>query len=209
MKRLATYVQSTRIGNLMSAFADAFRTLERSFGSLLDLAVRLWLAEAFFVSGLLKITNWETALFLSANEYPVSWLDPTTAAVLGVVVELAGSVLLAAGFATRLAAASMLALALVIQFNYRALDTQLLWAALLGWIMLRGAGPLSLDHLFKRGTGDTAIPLAARIARAFDWITQHVFPVFQLILRAWLAAALIVASQLSPGATIEIGRAHV
>ena len=204
MKRLATYAQSTRIGNLMSAFADAFRTLERSFGSLLDLAVRLWLAEAFFVSGLLKITNWETALYLSANEYPVSWLDPASAAVLGVVVELGASTLLAAGFATRLAAASMLALALVIQFNYRALDTQLLWVALLGWIMLRGAGPLSLDHLFKRGTGDTAIPLAARIVRVFDWITRRIHPVFQLTLRAWLAAALMIASGMSLTATAGI-----
>ena len=198
MKRAASFLRSTQLGDLMSAFADTFRALERPFGSLLDLAIRLWLAQAFFVSGLLKITSWETALYLSANEYPVAWLDPAAAATLGVAIELAGSVLLAIGLATRMAAAPMLALSLVIQFSYRALDTHILWAALLGWVMLRGAGPLSLDHLLRRGTGDTAIPLAARLVRMFDWVTRCIFPVYQLVLRAWLAIALGVAAHAPP-----------
>lgn len=194
MNRATPLSQSTIPGDVMAALADAFRLLERSFGPLLDLGVRLWVAQAFFVSGVLKISNWQTALYLSANEYPVSWLDPVNAAVIGVTIELAGPVLLATGLATRLAALPMLALALVIQFSYRALDTQLIWVALLAWIMLRGAGPFSLDHLLKRGAGDTAIPLAASLVRAWDWITRRVFPVYQLALRVWLAATLVVAS---------------
>ena len=194
MNRATPLSQSTRIGDIMSAFADAFRLLERSFGPLLDLGVRLWVAQAFFVSGVLKVSNWQTALYLSANEYPVSWLDPVSAAVIGVTIELVGPVLLAAGLATRLAALPMLALALVIQFSYRALDTQLLWVALLAWIMLRGPGPLSLDHLLKRGAGDTAIPLAAGLVSAWEWVTRRVFPVYQLALRFWLALALLVAT---------------
>jgi putative oxidoreductase len=184
---------SNWVANLMAACADAFRVLERRFGPLLDLAIRLWLAQSFFVSGVLKVANWDTALYLSANEYPVTWLDPAIAAVLGVSVELAGSVLLAAGLATRLAAVPMLALTLIIQINYRALDTHLIWAALFAWFTLRGAGPLSLDHLLARGLGDTAVPLAARAARMFTWITHNVFPGYQLLLRLWLAMALLVA----------------
>jgi hypothetical protein len=42
----------------------------------LDLVIRLWLAQVFFVSGLLKAADWDNALYLAANEYPVSWLDP-------------------------------------------------------------------------------------------------------------------------------------
>ena len=204
LKLFAGIGKSVLIGNLMAGVSDAFRVLERAFGTLLDLAIRLWLAQAFFVSGVLKIANWDTALYLSVNEYPVSWLDPVSAAYLGATVELAGSVLLAAGLATRVAAVPMLVLALVIQFNYRALDTHLLWAALFAWIMLRGAGRLSFDHLLKRGTGDTAIPLAAGIVRIFDWITRRIFPVYQLVLRAWMAMALVVAVHASPAAAIAV-----
>ena len=195
MKLLARFDAPTQVANLMTACADGFRVLERGLAPLLDLAIRLWLAQAFLVSGVLKIANWETALYLSANEYPVTWLDPAAAALLGVAVELAGSVLLAAGLATRLAAVSMLVLTLVIQINYRALDTHLLWAALFAWFALRGAGPLSLDHVLGRGLGDTAIPLAARTARVFGWVTLKILPGYQLLLRIWLAAALLVAAQ--------------
>ena len=194
MKSPARFDTSTHLGNLMAACADGFRVLECGLGPLLDLAIRLWLAQAFLVSGILKLANWDTALYLSANEYPVTWLDPAAAALLGVTVELAGSVLLAAGLATRLAAVPMLVLTLVIQINYRALDTHLLWAALFAWFALRGAGPLSLDHVLGRGLGDTAIPLAARTARLFGWITRKNLPGYQLLLRISMAGALLVAA---------------
>ena len=39
----------------------------------IDLLIRLALAEIFFVLGVLKLTNWNTALYLAAYEYPVSF----------------------------------------------------------------------------------------------------------------------------------------
>ena len=78
--------------------AAAIRGAERGAWPVLDLVVRLWLAQVFFVSGVLKAANWENALNLAANEYPVSWLDPVTAAWLGVTIEIGGAVLLAHGF---------------------------------------------------------------------------------------------------------------
>ena len=89
-----------------------------------------------FVSGVLKFADWDKALYLAANEYPVTWIDPVTAAVLGLAIELIAPVLLALGLATRFAAAAMLVLALVIQFNYVAFDTHLFWAVLADWFVV-------------------------------------------------------------------------
>ena len=69
-----------------------------------DLFVRLSLAGAFFTSGMLKLGNWPLALTLAQQEYPVSWLDPHIAAVLGAGIEVGGSILLAAGLFVRPAA---------------------------------------------------------------------------------------------------------
>lgn len=97
--------------------ASAIRVGERGIWPVLNVVIRLWLAQTFFVSGVLKAADWSNALNLAANEYPVSWLDPVAAAWIGVIIEIGGAVLLAAGLATRMAAVAMLALALVIQFD--------------------------------------------------------------------------------------------
>jgi uncharacterized membrane protein YphA (DoxX/SURF4 family) len=131
----------------MGWVAAIIKFAERTLGPIADLGIRLWLAQIFFVSGLIKLSNWANALLLAESEYPVSWLSPSTAAYLGVSVELIGAVLLAIGLATRFAACALLIFALVIQFNYVALDQHLFWAALFGWFVVRGAGSLSVDRM--------------------------------------------------------------
>jgi NADH dehydrogenase/putative oxidoreductase len=158
----------------------------------LDLLVRLAIAQGFFVSGVLKVTNWEAALYLASHEYPVSWMDPVLAAWLGAAIELVGPVLLAFGLLTRYAALPMLALTLVEQFSYNALDSQLFTAALLGWYVVHGAAGLSLDALLRRGLADSALPLAPRIVRASAWIRARVSPYFLAALRVWLGLALLL-----------------
>ena len=146
---MQTHAIPARLARWLRSLGWTVRLAERTAGPTLDLVIRLWIAQAFFVSGVLKAANWDNALLLAANEYPVNWLDPVAAAWLGAGIELIGSVLLAAGLATRAAAFSMLVLALVIQFEYLPLDTHLFWAALLGWYVIQGAGSLSLDALQK------------------------------------------------------------
>jgi len=101
----------------------------------------------FWTSGLVKLQNWTISLYLSAHEYPVSWLDPVTAAWLGEAIELVCPPLLVVGLATRFAALPMLILSLVIQFSFQALDQHLFWAVLFTWFVVKGAGPISLDAL--------------------------------------------------------------
>lgn len=190
----------TRPLQLYRAAAEfSFRVLRGVVWPKVDLGIRLWLAKIFVVSGFLKITSWQTALDLASHEYPVSWLNPTTAAYLGVSIELFGGVLLAIGFMTRYAAVPMLILSLVIQFAYLPFDSQLFWAALFGWYAVCGAGPLSIDHLLRRGLGDSALPLVPRIVRASEWVRSRLGPIYLSILRCYFAASLLIRGLGSPG----------
>lgn len=182
------------LARVLSVWSDVFRIAGGPAAAILDLVIRLWLAEIFFVSGVLKIANWQTALYLAANEYPVSWMDPVTAAYLGVSIELLGSVLLALGLATRFAALPMLVLSLVIQFNYVAVDQQLFWALLLGWSVVNGAGALSMDRMLARGLEQTAIPFVTSWIRFAALLNRAGIPVFLLAVRVWLALALFAAA---------------
>jgi NADH dehydrogenase/putative oxidoreductase len=157
-----------------------------------DLLVRLAIAQGFFVSGVLKVTNWDAALYLAAYEYPVSWMDPVLAAWLGAAIELVCPVLLAAGLLTRYAALPLLVLTLVEQFSYNALDAQLFTAALLGWYVVQGAGGISLDGLLRRGLADSALPLAPRLVRASGWVRRQLTPYYLALLRAWFGIALLL-----------------
>ncbi len=178
----------------IASFAVAMRLAQRAVWPALDLVVRLWLAQVFFVSGVLKAADWNNALYLAANEYPVSWLDPVLAAWIGVAIELGGAIMLAAGLGTRLAAAAMLILSLVIQFNYLAFDTQLFWAALFGFYVVHGAGPISLDSSLARGLADSALPFGAALLRAARRTYALLSSPFMLALRIWLAVAMLAAA---------------
>jgi NADH dehydrogenase/putative oxidoreductase len=181
------------VASVVAFTAATFRLLEGYAGPLVDLAIRVWLAQAFFVSAVVKLADWNKALYLSANEYPVTWLNPVTAAYVGVSIEFLGALLLAFGVATRLAAVAMLALVVVIQLNYLPLDFNLLQAALLAWFVVHGAGALSLDRMLSRGLAESALPLAAPVLSSLAQFTRVVAPIYELLIRAWTAAAIILA----------------
>ncbi len=183
-----------RIGHAAALIHRLTLAAERLAGPILDLAIRLSLAGTLFVSGFLKLTSWETALALAANEYPVAWLDPVTAAYAGVTVELLGAICLALGLFTRPAALGVAALALVIQFNYRELPDHLFWAVLSGWLLIRGPGALSLDHLFG-GAAQSALPGARLYARLAGALTRWAGPPYMLFIRVWMASIFWASGQ--------------
>ncbi len=174
-------------------WCHGFDTALRVLGPSLDVYIRAWLAQHFFISGVLKAADWDHALALARYEYLVSWMDPVTASWTGVLIELIAPPLLLLGLATRATAASLMALALVIQFNYQALDLHLLWAAMLGWYVVRGAGSLSLDRILAAGLADSALPLASPLAKAAAWTSCTLEPIYRLLLRVWFAASLLAA----------------
>ena len=121
--------------------------------SLLALAFRIAVATVFLKSGMAKIASWDATVALFDMEYMVPILPAAFAAYVATAVELGGSVLLIAGLGTRFAAAALLGMTLVIQiFVYpENWPDHLIWGAILAYLVTRGAGILSLDHVLARG----------------------------------------------------------
>jgi len=185
----------SRIGSILPTIialnADAFILLRRVCWPLLDLGFRIWLAQQFFVSGLIKATHWQTALDLAAHEYPVSWMSPTAAAYTGAAIEVIAPIFLASGLLTRYAATALLALSLVIQFSYQPFDSQLFGIALFGWYAVAGAGSMSLDQLLRRGLADSALPWVPHIIRISEAVRARSSPTYLSAIRIWLGVTLL------------------
>jgi putative oxidoreductase len=179
---------------LIGLHAEAFRRIGGPGWSILDLVVRLALAQQFFVSGVLKVTHWQAALYLAENEYRVSWMDPVNAAYLGATIEVVCPLFLAVGLFTRYTSIPMLLLTLVVQFSYNAVDSQLFSAALLAWLVLHGAGTFSLDSLVRRGLSDSALPMVSKIVSASKWVRLRIGPLYLSAVRIWLAATLLLVA---------------
>ena len=126
---------------------------------LLDLLIRLLLAEAFFKSGLTKIKNWDSTLFLFSDVYQVPWLNPDLAAYLATTGELVLPVLLVIGLFTRFAAAGLFILNAVAAYSYYSelseagLNQHLHWGILLAVLLvisqLRWTLDTYLENRFK------------------------------------------------------------
>jgi putative oxidoreductase len=120
--------------------------------SVIELMMRVGVALVFWKSGMTKIASWDLTLALFANEYQVPVLPPEMAAYLGTAVELTAPVLLVLGIATRIGAAALIGMTAVIQlfvFPENWAD-HLLWASILAYLVVRGPGALSIDHLIVR-----------------------------------------------------------
>jgi putative oxidoreductase len=123
------------------------------------LALRLYLARVFFLAGLTKIEDWDTTLFLFAEEYRVPLLSPAVAAVLGTAGELLLPPLLLLGLAGRFAALGLFVLNVMAVVSYwhalagSALEFHLQWGLMLLLLLAAGPGKLALDGLIKRRFG--------------------------------------------------------
>ena len=82
--------------------------LDCTLTPLFDLMIRLYVAEAFFKSGLTKIQDWSVTLALFEHEYRVPFLPVPLAAAMGTAGELILPILLALGLAGRFGAAGLL-----------------------------------------------------------------------------------------------------
>lgn len=126
--------------------------------ALLGLLGRLAIALVFWNSGRAKVSGWnifdvsDATLFLFREEYKLPVIPPELAALAAQVAEHVLPVLLVLGLLTRLSAAGLLVMTLVIQvFVYpNAYVAHAGWAAILLMLMKYGPGEISLDHLFRR-----------------------------------------------------------
>ena len=173
------------------------RVLFRLVWPKLDVLIRLALAQAFFVSGIMKATHWSATLAAATHDFPVRFMAPVTAAYGGVSVEVVGGVLLALGFMTRYAALALLILSSINLIAHGPTGSQLCCVALFAWYAIQGAGSFSVDAALRQGLADSALPVIPHIVAVSQWIREHITPLYLSLLRAWLALALIVGA--SPG----------
>ena len=108
------------------------------------------LVEGTFELGVPHLASSTIPLF--ASEYKVPLLSPEIAAHLSAFGEHFFPMLILVGFATRFSALALLGMTLTIQtFVYPdAYPTHGTWAAILLYLMARGPGALSIDHLIAK-----------------------------------------------------------
>ena len=114
-----------------------------------QLLFRLAIAGVFLRAGLVKVASWDSTVALFRDEYRVPLLPPEIAATMSACVELGCSALLLIGLGTRVATLPMLGMIATIQFFVypQAWPEHLTWASMLVFLLTRGAGALSADHV--------------------------------------------------------------
>jgi putative oxidoreductase len=114
------------------------------------LAARVYVAHAFFLSGLTKIRDWGTTIALFTDEYKVPLLSPEVAAAMGTAGELALPVLLVLGLGGRFAALGLSVINVVAVISLSeiapaALQQHITWGVLLAGLAIYGCGKYALD----------------------------------------------------------------
>ncbi|HEX9187966.1 MAG TPA: DoxX family protein [Vicinamibacteria bacterium] len=139
----------TSAPGLRATIASIGSALARFPLSAHQLLFRLAVAGVFFRAGLQKARGWETTVALFSDEYKLPGLPPEIAAVMATCFELGCSSLLIVGLASRLATLPLLGMIMTIQlFVYpQAWPEHLVWGSILAFLLTRGPGALSLDHV--------------------------------------------------------------
>ncbi len=153
---MPTSSMTERLCRFSQSILRVFDALSPHVSALISLAMRIWLGLIFWKSGLTKIVNWETTLFLYEEEYQVPFLPPDVAAYLSTGAELILPLMLLAGFGTRIAATGLLIMTAVIQLTYDANHQHIVWGLVALALILQGAGHYSVDFFLRAGfLGDT------------------------------------------------------
>jgi NADH dehydrogenase/putative oxidoreductase len=180
----------SRVAALTAPVTWIFRAAN-STAPAVDLLIRVWLAQLFWMTGVAGVLDWRSALDQTPALAAALAMHPQQLAVALTALRLALSPLLLAGLATRLAALPILVLALAVYRANPGQDAPLLWALLGGWFVLVGAGPISLDHLIAAGIYRSALPFAPAAGRFLFQLGRAARPAGLAIIRVGLAAVLL------------------
>ena len=132
-----------------------------------DLIVRLWVAQIFFASGLVKIQAWQSTQMLFEHVYRVPLLAPNLAAILGTGAELILPILLVIGLGGRFVILLFFLYNAICAISYpflwtaagsAGLSQHMNWGLLLMMLMFHGSGKISLDYWLHQRHGHHLIP---------------------------------------------------
>lgn len=167
---------------VLQSLQTAQSAMSRIPEDLISLLGRFSIAAVFWKSGQTKVDGFvvdlvdrsltlgwprlsESAVDLFRDEYRLPLVQPEVAAGLAALGEHVLPVLVLLGLGTRFAALGLLVMTAVIQILVYpgAYPTHGVWAAVLLWLMARGPGRFSLDHLIGQ-----RVPICAAISSALE-----------------------------------------
>jgi putative oxidoreductase len=128
---------------------------------LVNLTIRLWVANIFWQSGLLKLPkdflwigkgNWQSTIYLFTHEHPLPGFPPEVAAFLGTSFEILCPILLVFGFGTRVASFILIIMTIYINFAYQHDIAHIYWMILLSVLLFQGPGKISIDNIIRTKT---------------------------------------------------------
>jgi putative oxidoreductase len=146
--------------------AHRFRDLANRIPySAVALLARASIATVFWRAASTKLANFDLTIALFEDEYlrNLPFLPAAPMAYLATAVELTMPALIVAGLLTRLATLPLIGMAVFIQlFVYPgSWPDHLVWIALLGLLLARGPGAISLDALLARKVDSAAVRAGA------------------------------------------------
>ena len=140
---------------LLALYQQSIEKMHSYFTPILLLFTRLWVASVFLKSGYLKVTTWDSTLYLFEEEYQVPIIPWELAAYLGTAAELILPVFLLLGLLTRPMAAFLFVFNIMAVVSYPVLweggfyDHQL-WGLMLLINVVWGAGTIAIDAPLKK-----------------------------------------------------------
>lgn len=134
------------------AVARAYSMLDRIPLGVPLLIARVATCSVFLRSGLVKLSDWSGTLTLFRDEYMVPLIPYQAAAYMAAAMELGCSMLVLFGLLTRVSILGLFGMIATIQiFVYpSAWPDHIQWTGFMLFLLLRGPGAISIDHLVTK-----------------------------------------------------------
>ena len=149
---------SNTLSDKVFFFTHAFEKAATFFYPIVDIILKLWIANVFFKSGLTKIQSFDSTIMLFSYEYTVPVLSPTLAAYLSTGIELICPVLLVLGLMGRVNAVALFLLNFVAAISYpdisdAGIRDHIVWGMMLLVIITNATHKVTLDYHIGRFFG--------------------------------------------------------
>lgn len=159
-----------RIGSVrhfVNALNNLSRTLTGALYPVVDFVLRLWIGQAFILSGIVEWASLDAGTHSLSTVTGAGELDATAVVYVTAAIEVLGGLFLILGLGARFAAAFLVAATLWLhaQQGGSGVDPALL--LLSGWFIVAGAGPISFDRFWS-----------GKVFRNQPWHLQSRSPIF-------------------------------
>ena len=143
--------------NVIKIRVGVFSWIEK-LAPVLDIALRIWIARVFFMSGLTKIQTWDSTLMLFEYEYAVPVIPFQVAAYMATAGELILPALIAVGLFTRFGLVGLFILNLVAvisypDISYAGIQQHTMWGLMMMVLFVHGPKLFSVDRWLDKRFG--------------------------------------------------------